>query len=313
MTASLAKSKHRRLLSTSRPGLRNFGKGANTTVSSRKTRTVIRSYHTLQKQLHQAQAVGNAELAAKLSVEIDNAGGLQAYQRASIQGQAADRGGDSSRVLVQWLKEAPGGGLNFSASNSTSKTSESSHKLRLLEVGALRPDNTCSQSGFFEVERIDLHSQHPSIREQDFMERPVPGDDTELRVMGFDIVSLSLVVNYIGDPAARGEMLKRVSAFLRVQQHESGQEKGEQLSRWLPGLFFVLPAPCVINSRYLDEKRLVIIMASLGFELRRSKTSSKLVYYYFVYHHDTIARISEHYGKRAIRTGRTRNNFAIVI
>ena len=37
-------------------------------------------------------------------VDIEKLGGLQAYQDASKLGQAGERGGDSSRVLIDWLK-----------------------------------------------------------------------------------------------------------------------------------------------------------------------------------------------------------------
>ncbi len=88
---------------------------------------------------------------------------------------------------------------------------------RMLEVGALRVDNAASRSGLFtRVERIDLQAQQEGILTQDFMERPVPlleiGDGDEER---FDVVSLSLVLNYVGDPVGRGDMLRRVGAFLR--------------------------------------------------------------------------------------------------
>lgn len=42
---------------------------------------------------------------------MDSLGGMQAYQASSILGQGKERGGDSSRVLVEWLKEMGEDGL----------------------------------------------------------------------------------------------------------------------------------------------------------------------------------------------------------
>ena len=179
---------------------------------------------------------------------------------------------------------------------------------RLLEVGALRTDNACAKSGIFErVERIDLCSRHKDILEQDFMERPLPAEDRKAEE-GFDVVSLSLVVNYVGDATGRGEMLRRVARFMRpAKSGRGGEDLGES---WLPGLFLVLPAPCVENSRYLDERRLEDIMQALGLGLLRRKMSSKLVYYYYRYTGDTTTKS---FSKQEVRKGGSRNNFAIVL
>lgn len=167
---------------------------------------------------------------------------------------------------------------------------------RMLEVGALRVDNAAARSGLFTtVERIDLHAQERGIFKQDFMERPFPAAPEK---EGFDLVSLSLVLNYVGDPAARGEMLRRVEGFLRKRrrkrsndgdddeerENDEGMEQQNDLDRcswWLPGLFLVLPAPCVTNSRYLDEDRLEAMMRGLGYVRAKRKLSSKLIYYFW--------------------------------
>ncbi len=180
---------------------------------------------------------------------------------------------------------------------------EGREKWRMLEVGALRVDNAASRSGLFtRVERIDLQAQQEGILTQDFMERPMPmpkiedGDGDEER---FDVVSLSLVLNYVGDPVGRGDMLRRVGAFLRRRKGERrrrretveggvdgerekgiGRDENEQ-EEMLPGLFLVLPAPCVTNSRYLDEERLEAMMRGLGYTRVRRKMSLKLVYYFW--------------------------------
>ena len=285
------KTKRRpRLLSSTRP--RNVKPAP--TLSSQTTRSVVRSYHILHKQYSTALSKGRNSEAQAIEAKIDELGGLPKYQEASIQGQSAQRGGDTSKVLVEWLVEGDGDG----------KTSVRSERpLRMLEVGALRPDNACSRSGLFEMERIDLHSQHTAIKEQDFMERPICAFE-KIDQEGFDIVSLSLVVNFIGDPVGRGEMLKRVASFFRpFSEHEDGN---------YPGLFLVLPAPCVRNSRYLDEERLEAIMESLGYKRAKRKLSSKLIYYLWKYEAGEAVR-SRVFNKAEIRSGKSRNNFAIVL
>ncbi|KAL9075157.1 MAG: hypothetical protein Q9161_001843 [Pseudevernia consocians] len=263
-------------------------------LSSRTTRSLVRSHHTLRKQLSTALSKGNTSEAQAIQAKIDASGGLPRYQEASMQGQSAQRGGDTSKVLVEWL----------AGWNGEDKMSlRSGTQLRMLEVGALRPDNACSRSGLFEIDRIDLHSQHPVIREQNFMERPTCAAGN-LDREGFDIVSLSLVVNFVSDPVERGEMLRRVADFLRPY---SGHKEG-----LFPSLFLVLPAPCVTNSRYLDEERLDVIMESLRYKRARRKLSSKLVYYLWKYEAGKAGR-STICKKEEVKSGKSRNNFAIVL
>lgn len=253
---------------------------ASKTLSSKYTRTLIRQHHVLQKRLAAAHAAGDRPLASSVEAQIAADGGLAQYQRASLAGQAKTRGGDSSGVLVRWLNEmmAEGGGV--------AREDKSKRQWRMLDVGALRVDNAVAHSGLFAtVERIDLHAQEAGIITQDFMERPLPTSREE----EFDVVSLSLVLNYVGDAVARGQMLRRVEGFLKKRkkrgsegrnQEYEGEEMKEEAA-WLPGLFLVLPAPCVTNSRYLDEERLEAMMRGLGYLRIRRKMSLKLVYYFW--------------------------------
>lgn len=70
---------------------------------------------------------------------------------------------------------------------------------RLLEVGALKPDNYASCSSWIEPTPLDLHSRHPSILEQDFLLM----DEEEHREK-WDIISLSLVLNFVPEAKDRG-------------------------------------------------------------------------------------------------------------
>lgn len=172
-------------------------------------------------------------------------------------------------------------------------------------MGALATGNACSTSDVFGggVERIDLNSQAPGIKEQDFMARPLPRGEAER----FEVVSLSLVVNFVPEAKGRGEMLRRVGEFLSLKGREG-------VGGLWPALFLVLPRPCVDNSRYLDEERLEEIMAVLGYERVRRKVSAKLVYYLWRFKGVPAAEGEDvEFGKKEIRSGRERNNFCIVL
>jgi hypothetical protein len=143
---------------------------------------------------------------------MEDLGGLPAYQTASILGQDETRGGDTSKLLVTWLKE-----LNVRPPREGSKLrwvrfvykprSVFSklkflyfHHCRMLEIGALSPYNHAALQPWIHNEPMDLHSQHPDIIQQDFLERPIPRDEAER----YDIVSCSLVLNFVPDPHDRG-------------------------------------------------------------------------------------------------------------
>ena len=292
LMASSKKSSRPRLLSSTRP--RNAR--STPSLSSQTTRALVRTHHTLRKQLSTAIAQGDDRKTERLKAELETSGGLKMYQEASIIGQSRERGGDTSRVLMEWLLGA----------TSSEGLIEGHYKLRMLEVGALKTDNACSRSRVFEMKRIDLHSQHPEIEEQDFMQMQFPKPEN-LGEQGYDLVSLSLVVNFVDDPTQRGDMLKRVGSFLRP--YTVGRN---ELAEFAPALFLVLPAPCVTNSRYLDEERLESMMESMGYRKAKRKLSSKLVYYLWRYEpqDSDIPRV---YKKEQLRSGSSRNNFAIVL
>lgn len=262
-------------------------------ITRKATKSLIGKIHVLEKRRRQAVTKGDAAEEAAIAAEIEALGGIKKYQEASLQGQREDRGGDSSRVLLDWLK-----------SSGISAPLADDERLQMLEVGALSIDNACSKSGLFDIQRIDLNSQGEGILQQDFMERPLPTDDTER----FDIISLSLVLNFVPEPQGRGEMLRRTLEFL----HASRSYPSESLDALFPSLFLVLPAPCVMNSRYLDEERLKAIMSSLGYIKVKSKTTQRLVYYLWKF--DTSpAHSRQEFTKKELRSGGSRNNFAIVL
>lgn len=262
-------------------------------ISRKATKALINAHHVLEKKKAQALSKGDTAAAAAVDAEIAALGGIEKYQQASLQGQRNDRGGDSSRVLMEWLKP----------SISQSDTLEGG-RLHLLEVGALSTTNECSQSGVFDIKRIDLNSQGDGILQQDFMKRPLPSGDSER----FDIISLSLVLNFVPDASGRGNMLLRTLDFLkeRVAYRSTGTQQ------LLPGLFLVLPAPCVTNSRYMDGKHLESLMNAIGYKKSRAKLTQRLVYYLWTKQAEPPTKFPA-FKKIEIRPGGARNNFAVVL
>ncbi|PSR90391.1 putative methyltransferase-domain-containing protein [Coniella lustricola] len=299
--AANKKKKPRLKLSTGRPPVTSKPKS----ISRQATRALINKIHQLEKRKQQAARNGDGAAEAKISAEISSLGGLEKYQQASLQGQRNDRGGDSSKVLMDWLKA-----IETEQQKTTTSTRQWS-SLRMLEVGALSTTNACSRSGMFTIERIDLNSQGEGILQQDFMERPLPKDDAER----FDIISMSLVLNFVPDPEGRGDMLLRTLEFLRCPVGLNSETSEADLSFPFPSLFLVLPAPCVTNSRYLDEEKLGAILASLGYTIVKSRTTHKLVYYLLkrAKVQPPLLGSKASFTKRELRSGPNRNNFAIVL
>ena len=285
MTSTKRRVKRAKPLSHSRPPT---VKAKQAALSSKATRNLIRSHHQLNKSRAQAVHAGDEELVRKIDAQIEAKGGLESYQLASKLGQSSERGGDSSKALLEWLNP------------QLSQLKETSFKLRVLEVGALSAKNACSRNQQLDVTRIDLNSQESGILKQDFMQRPLPRDETDR----FHILSLSLVLNYVPDAVGRGEMLKRCVTFL-TNVLPAGFP-----GSFTPCLFLVLPAPCVYNSRYLTEARLQDILSSMGFMLARNKQTSKLIFQLWEFRNDYRPKP---FKKEMLNPGKTRNNFAIVV
>lgn len=219
---------------------------------------------------------------ARIDAEIDQRGGLHVYQMASTVGQDHQRGGDSLKWLVKWFEQK---------NRSSSST---------LEIGCLSANNailTCGRFG--QMSRIDLNSQSPQILQQDFMERPLPKNKDEL----FDVISCSLVLNFVPSPAQRGEMLRRMTKFLREPE---ATEKGKKSA-----LFLVLPLPCISNSRYFNRDCLSQIMSGLGFEEIQCHEAKKVIYILYDWNGKKAMTDVPPRKKREIHSGATRNNFYV--
>ncbi|QRV90111.1 nucleolus protein [Ceratobasidium sp. AG-Ba] len=271
------------------------------------TRTVIRQFHVLlkrrahlQKRAPKPNSAEELELGS-IESQIAALGGLEAYQDMSAIGQGKDRGGGSETVLIGWLKEL---GLDSKGKKNKDKGEIESKgsKLQLLEVGALKPDNYASCSSWISCTPIDLRSRHPDIREQDFLQFDVEANAGQL-----DIVSLSLVVNFVPDARDRGKMLRISHDILRPPDPGSHTNGGL--------MFLVLPTPCVTNSRYMTTEHLLSICAHLGFTLlrERCKPGGKVSYWLFTRTDEADGSDKSFAKKSVLREGSDRNNFSILL
>ncbi|KAJ1807478.1 25S rRNA (adenine2142-N1)-methyltransferase, partial [Coemansia sp. RSA 2598] len=291
--------------------------------SSADTRRRINHFHVLIKQYSKLEArkragAGlDAEQTCAVDQEIDRVskemaemGGLDWYQKASLLGQCKQRGGDTSRWLVPRLREL---GEDKRRAGS---------RLRLLDVGALSCMNYAKERKWIDVTPIDLNSQEPGVHQQDFLDIVIgstsaqdkadntdeqddedAGDEADLFSAPFDAVCLSLVVNFIGDPSRRGDMLKQATRVLA----DNGL------------LFLVLPLSCVCNSRYLDDERLQQIMRHLGFTQLYKHHTAKLAHYLYRLDKESAKSQAAKEGsaplfkKKLLFSEPGRNNFSIVV
>ena len=261
--------------------------------SHRDTQKLISSIHTLRKRLHQipadAPSPQDCRLRANILAEIERLGGLDAYQKASLLGQSPQRGGDSSKWLLKHLTRP-----SSSSSSSDSSLESSDACLRLLDVGALR--NNYSNVKWIKPTCIDLNSQHPDVHACDYMDFEISSQQPAEK---FDVLCLSLVLNFVELPPKRGAMLRRVRRHLK---DEGGK------------LFIVLPLACIENSRYMTHEHFLAILNALGYVVQEWHYSKKLAYYVFVSEkvdERDVARAK--LGKRVLKEGPNRNNFAITL
>ncbi|KAI3645891.1 hypothetical protein MP228_008819 [Amoeboaphelidium protococcarum] len=246
--------------------------------SQAQTQRIISRFHVLKKQMQRCS--GDDKEMTRLQREIDSLGGMDAYQKASLLGQSKQRGGDSSKWLIKALPQG------IKPADGT--------RLRLLDVGAL-DDNYQRYRSWLQVTAIDLNPQNAFVQKYDFMEYPLP--DQPVNDEHFDILCLSLVLNFVPDHAQRGEMLRKAVLHLKINGC----------------LFIVLPRPCVDNSRYFDIDLLHRLLESLGFVTEQEHTSLKLYYGLYRLMKKVPPQSQQCFSKSEIKTGDRLNNFCITL
>ncbi|KAI8868426.1 hypothetical protein GQ42DRAFT_164143 [Ramicandelaber brevisporus] len=187
-------------------------------------------------------------------------------------------------------------------------------RLRLLDVGAVSPDNYVHQSKWVDCTPIDLNPQDERIIKLDILDTPslkkllassaadgatIPDVDG---MPQFDVVCLSLVLNFGGDIEDRGRILEQA---VRMLQHSASHGL----------LYIVLPLPCLSNSRYFSQQKLDdILRDAFGFKRIRQHESKALAY--SLYQREVAppkASTRAKFPKAIVEDGPGRNNFVIVV
>lgn len=251
----------------------------------------ISHYHALLKRIASVDtdpvfptAASKSARRAVLRAELAATGGLAEYQAASRRGEAAGGAFDASRWVMAELPAAAGA---------------RAAPLRLLDVGAIvaRFPATVPGCGLqLRPRSIDLRSADPAVEQADFFDVAARA---RADAQEFDVVVLSLVLNFVPAPARRGEMLRRA--------HEIAADRGL--------LFLVLPLASVANSRYCDAARIVAVLRAVGWRVVKATQSAKL----FSLVCEKTAPVGggaevRALSKRAVvRSGKDRNNFCVLL
>lgn len=113
----------------------------------------------------------------------------------------------------------------------------------------------------------------------------------------FDIVCLSLVMNFVGAPEKRGQMLLHAHALLKAEGY----------------LYIVLPLPCMTNSRYMNAAHFRQIVETNGYKVVQQYDSTRLSYWLLQRQAGFDATQCTPYAKGLLEDGVKRNNFCIVL
>lgn len=147
----------------------------------------IAQYHTLEKQLAQTS---DARERKRLKAQQEALGGLAVYQDHSLVGGDKLRGGESAKWCVQVLRELV----------------EPHAHLKVLDVGAIAGTSYAKWSSWITPTYIDLNPRADHVHQCDFFAWPT-GET-------YDLVGLSLVINFVGDLRLRGAcMLTQAPCF----------------------------------------------------------------------------------------------------
>lgn len=175
--------------------------GSSTTSSAKAVKKkvhqqFISTFHTLQKRLAQAKINGDISLQQELQKEMDDMGGLTMYQQMSKRGEKVHKDYNTATWISQQLTDF--------------KNNET--KLKLLDVGAL---NFNYPQKWIDCTSIDLNSQLSSrVLKKDFFK--IEEDEDETLKGPYDVICLSLVINFVGLPKLRGDMLKQCRRYVRI-------------------------------------------------------------------------------------------------
>ncbi|GAA5821934.1 hypothetical protein JCM3770_003582, partial [Rhodotorula araucariae] len=261
---------------------------------------LIRAFHAIEKQLASPALTDPAER-KKLEAERERLGGLETYQNASVHGGDKSRGGESSKWLVKQIKdlkigvepkgevqEKPKVEPKILADGTKVWPKVERKKLRLLDVGAIA-GTAYAGYPWISATSIDLNPHAAHVIKSNFFDFPAPTAAEDK----YDVVALSLVVNFEGSLVNRGHMLVHAHSYLTPSGY----------------LYLVLPLPCLTNSRYLSHERLTALLASTGWKMVKQHDSARLTYW--LVQRTADGPDGNEWKREQVRKGAQRNNFVI--
>ncbi|KAH8929499.1 hypothetical protein BT69DRAFT_1235836 [Atractiella rhizophila] len=256
---------------------------------------LISSYHALLKKLSSPSLSPGERV--KLKRELEALGGVKAYQEASTKG---GRGEEGDGWLIRYLT---------AQQQAHEVELERGMGIRVLDVGSILGTSYKGRKARrlgIKADYIDLHPAPDSteVVQADFLTFSPPLDVSEDSEGGYDIVSLSLVLNFVGSLSDRSKMLLRAHSFLRPTSPYRL-------------LYLVLPTPCLSNSRYMDHSRMRGIVEACNYEVVKQEESKGGKLSYWLLRWNTVFGVKtgeEGRWKRVeVRGGVDRNNFCIVL
>jgi len=272
--------------------------------STDESRAFVLWYHTMNKRISQITHDKSLEESDRmqrlnaLKQQIEQRGGIQKYQEASIFGanSMTSNAFNSAHYVLTYLKKHK----HFV---------NPSKPIKLLDVGAIDNqyiDSPHYSSSTLDLTLIDINPQHPDVQRIDFF------DYSHQHILKnshkHDVIVLSLVINYIGSAKERGHMLSYCIQDEMLTEH---------------GLvFIILPNACIQNARYMKYSRMKSLIESIGFRQVSIEYSRRLVFWVFVKEEKSSRvpkynRISKEfqyqreYARKLCRGGAKRNNFSI--
>ncbi|KUF99034.1 Acid phosphatase [Phytophthora nicotianae] len=163
--------------------------------SRRKARQVTTNFHRLTHELdrlkqHKSLDESQKQRIAEINRQLEELGGRQAYQDASILSTSFHR---TSKWVFQLL-------TRFELRPKAKQP-----PLRVLEVGAI--NTQLLSCPWLDVRAIDLNSRHERIEQRDFFSLKPEGE--------FQVVVSSMVLNCVPGADKRGEMLRLYREHLK--------------------------------------------------------------------------------------------------
>eukprot|EP01122_Echinamoeba_exundans_P015241 TRINITY_DN7147_c0_g1_i1.p1 TRINITY_DN7147_c0_g1~~TRINITY_DN7147_c0_g1_i1.p1 ORF type:complete len:419 (-),score=82.10 TRINITY_DN7147_c0_g1_i1:947-2134(-) len=253
--------------------------------------SLILKFHERQKRLEQLESLPAnkdvLEQIEKIKEEMEELGGIELYQKASMHGETF-KAYNTSKWVLKCLKEH---GFR-TAKDATGN--ETQPKMKTLDVGAI--NNHFKGIKWMDLTPIDINPMDSGVIQCDFF-------DFDGKLKSFDVIVLSLVINFVGDPRKRGVMLRRCADLLKCKSPTS---RGGLL-------FLVIPSACIENSRYLTHELLSKMLEAVGFAILQHKTSKKLAFYMLelVERKRISPDQAAAFKKQVIRQGGDKNNFFI--